>query len=51
MDDSTPRNPWVLEQILKILPGIKGLVCSVLYRDRSKNLSAPVSWSVAGDGE
>lgn len=51
VDDSTPRNPWDRQKILTILPGTEGLVCSVLYRDHSKNLSAPASWSVAGDGE
>lgn len=43
VDDSAPRNSWVLGRILKTLPGSKGLVRSVLVKTKTSVLQRPVN--------
>lgn len=43
VDDSAPRNSWVLGRILKTLPGSKGLVRSVLVQTKTSVLRRPVN--------
>lgn len=43
MDDTAPRNSWLLGRIIETLPGSKGLVRSVRVRTKTNILERPVS--------
>ena len=42
VDDSAPRNSWVLGKVIKTMPDAKGLVRRVLVKTKSNTLERPV---------
>lgn len=42
VDDSAPRNSWVLGRVIQTIPDAKGLVRRVLVKTRSSTLERPV---------
>lgn len=42
VDDTAPRNSWLLGRVVKTLPGSKGLVRSVLVKTKTNILQRPV---------
>ena len=42
VDDTAPRNSWLMGRVVKTLPGSKGLVRSVLVETKSNTLQRPI---------
>ncbi|KAJ8371638.1 hypothetical protein AAFF_G00303580 [Aldrovandia affinis] len=43
VDDTAPRNSWLMGRILKTLPDAKGFVRSVLVKTKTNVLQRPIS--------
>ncbi len=42
IDESSPRNSWVLGRIMKVFPDKKGLVRRVLVKTKTNTLERPI---------